>query len=346
MASALALGVAALLLTPATAGAATTLVVSPVNGQGWTPQHATCLDPPAVGTGSQAFVTGPDTPPLGTGSYQLSIGTDGMSFEAVRLAAVGGTRLQDLTTLSYSTYVTAPVMAAYLIINLDLNGDGVTDDQLIWEPYYQATVIPGTWQRWDAIGSLWWSPYVPQAAWSGQFNPVPLAEYLSLKPHTADVTIATGGIRIAAGCGWGDSNFVGYADAFTIGVSGVETTYDFEPYSPFNGFFQPVDNLPTLNTVKAGSAIPVKFSLGGYAGMDIFAAGSPASIVDACDASGGTDAVEVTLTAGSSSLQYDATTDTYTYVWKTNKTWAGTCRQLQVKLVDGSVHAANFKLTK
>jgi len=37
----------------------------------------------------------------------------------------------------------------------------------------------------------------------------------------------------------------------------------------FAGFFQPIDNLPTLNGVKAGSAVPVKFSLGGNHGLDI-----------------------------------------------------------------------------
>jgi hypothetical protein len=31
----------------------------------------------------------------------------------------------------------------------------------------------------------------------------------------------------------------------------------------FIGFLQPIDNIPTINTVKAGSAIPVKFGLGG-----------------------------------------------------------------------------------
>jgi Domain of unknown function (DUF4082) len=38
----------------------------------------------------------------------------------------------------------------------------------------------------------------------------------------------------------------------------------------FSGFFQPVNNMPTLNVAKAGSAIPVKFSLGGDQGLDIF----------------------------------------------------------------------------
>jgi hypothetical protein len=33
-------------------------------------------------------------------------------------------------------------------------------------------------------------------------------------------------------------------------------------------------------------------------------------------------------------------------VWKTDKAWAGTNRQLVVKLADGTSHVANFKLTK
>jgi hypothetical protein len=31
------------------------------------------------------------------------------------------------------------------------------------------------------------------------------------------------------------------------------------PSYAWNGFFQPMDNPPTVNTVKAGSAVPVKF---------------------------------------------------------------------------------------
>lgn len=111
----------------------------------------------------------------------------------------------------------------------------------------------------------------------------------------------------------------------------------------WTGFFQPVDNLPILNLVKAGSAVPVKFSLGGNQGLNIFAAGYPKSQVAPCDATEPVDAIEQTLTAGNSSLQYDPLTGQYTYVWKTDKTWVGTCRQLVVKLIDGTLHIANFK---
>jgi uncharacterized protein len=111
----------------------------------------------------------------------------------------------------------------------------------------------------------------------------------------------------------------------------------------FTGFFQPVDNAPVLNSVKAGSSVPVKFSLAGNQGLDIFLSGYPISRQIACDTSATSDDIEQTVTAGGSSLSYDATADQYSYVWKTNKAWAGTCRQLVVILKDGSIHTANFK---
>ncbi len=112
---------------------------------------------------------------------------------------------------------------------------------------------------------------------------------------------------------------------------------------PFSGFFSPVDNRPTVNTVKGGSSVPVKFSLGGNLGLNVFAAGSPYSEKTSCSSGTGLDEIEQTATAGSSGLQYDAISDTYTYVWKTDRSWAKTCRTLHVKLSDGTDHAAMFR---
>lgn len=114
----------------------------------------------------------------------------------------------------------------------------------------------------------------------------------------------------------------------------------------FTGFLQPVDNLPVVNTVKAGSAIPVKFSLGGDKGMNIFASGYPASQGLACSSGGPTDAITETVNPGSSTLSYDASSDRYVYVWKTDKAWSDTCRRLTVRLADGSEHYAMFKFGK
>jgi hypothetical protein len=111
----------------------------------------------------------------------------------------------------------------------------------------------------------------------------------------------------------------------------------------FDGFFQPVDNLPTVNTVKAGSTVPLKFSLGGDRGLAIFAPGYPASVAHPCGTASAEDAIEQVATPGESTLTYDAGSDRYHYNWKTEKSWSGQCRTLVVKFVDGTVARAEFK---
>lgn len=110
----------------------------------------------------------------------------------------------------------------------------------------------------------------------------------------------------------------------------------------FAGFFPPIDNRPVLNVVKAGSAVPVKFSLGGDKGLNIFASGFPKSQEVTCSTDAVTDGVE-TETPGASGLEYHAGSDTYSYVWKTKKNWSGTCRQLIIRFSDGSRVRADFK---
>ncbi|MFY9611832.1 MAG: PxKF domain-containing protein [Blastocatellia bacterium] len=126
----------------------------------------------------------------------------------------------------------------------------------------------------------------------------------------------------------------------------TQCTAQLSVYYNFAGFFQPVDNLPIVNTVKAGSAIPIKFSLSGYQGLNIFSTAYPLSAVIACNFTDPGAAVEETVNAGGSSLNYDLATDQYIYVWKTEKSWANSCRQLVVVLKDGNLHRANFKFSK
>jgi len=109
----------------------------------------------------------------------------------------------------------------------------------------------------------------------------------------------------------------------------------------FAGFLQPVDNLPALNQLNAGQAVPVKFTLDGDQGLAIFAPGSPSSSPIACDAAAPIDVVEQTLTTSNSGLSYGG--GQYSYVWKTEKAWAGSCRQLSLVFKDGTAHYAHFK---
>jgi uncharacterized repeat protein (TIGR01451 family) len=121
----------------------------------------------------------------------------------------------------------------------------------------------------------------------------------------------------------------------------AECTFTITVRYNFTGFFSPVSNPPTLNAVVAGRAVPVKFSLSGDKGLNIFAPNNPYSISLNCDTNDpGVDVTE-TLTAGGSSLTFSG--GQYIYIWKTESSWVGTCRQLVMTLNDGSVHTANFK---
>ncbi|WP_309109058.1 PxKF domain-containing protein [Arthrobacter sp.] len=118
-----------------------------------------------------------------------------------------------------------------------------------------------------------------------------------------------------------------------------------QPNWPFVGFQQPVDNDGVLNAMKAGAAVPIKFGVGGNRGPEILA-GAPTSTVIACPGGVTPDTVEQTVAAETSSLSYSADSDTYTFVWKTQKTWAGSCRQFELRLDDGSLHTALFDFRK
>jgi hypothetical protein len=111
----------------------------------------------------------------------------------------------------------------------------------------------------------------------------------------------------------------------------------------FSGFFSPVLNAPALNQVSAGNSVALKFSLAANQGLNIFPANFPASRAINCSTLAPLGSYQATGPSGKSGLQYDATTNQYTYSWKTDKAWARTCRQFDLKLNDGTEHLANFK---
>jgi hypothetical protein len=127
----------------------------------------------------------------------------------------------------------------------------------------------------------------------------------------------------------------------TGGLSAIDTA-TVNVIWDFSGFFPPVDNPPTINGVKAGQAVPVKFGLGGDQGLAVLAAGSPTVSGPVSCVSPSAGPGTAAASAGGSSLQYDPSTDQYTWAWKTDKVWAGTCRILTVTLVDGTTHQALF----
>jgi hypothetical protein len=152
-------------------------------------------------------------------------------------------------------------------------------------------------------------------------------------PASVDTTLPTGS--------------TGTTKTFTVTAKDVagHTTTKSVSYNVWRwtGFFSPVNNLPVINSVNAGQAIPIKFSLGGNRGLSIFAAGYPRSQQIPCDPNATVDGVDQILTAGSSSLSFDAGSNQYTYVWKTDKSWTGQCRQLVLRFPSGSSRRADFK---
>jgi hypothetical protein len=113
---------------------------------------------------------------------------------------------------------------------------------------------------------------------------------------------------------------------------------DFSITWPFTGFFSTIMNTPGVNPSKPGSAVPVKFSLGGDRGLAILADGYPASRQVDCVTGAPIGSLEPT----SSDDGLTFANGQYSYAWKTSKSWVGTCRQLQVLLVDGTLHTALF----
>jgi hypothetical protein len=112
------------------------------------------------------------------------------------------------------------------------------------------------------------------------------------------------------------------------------------------GFYQPVD-LGTLNLVKGGSTVPLKFEV--FAGqteltdmavVDTFKVGA----VNCQTLSGSpTDDIEQYST-GATALRYDTKSGQFIQNWQTPKGKAGTCYQVKLTTDDGSSLVASFKL--
>lgn len=128
------------------------------------------------------------------------------------------------------------------------------------------------------------------------------------------------------------------------GATGTDTaTVDVN--FDFGGFLPPIASPPVVNVVKAGTVVPVTFSLDGNQGLNILAAGSPTVTAYTCDS--GAQLNPLKTTGGNKSgLSYSASTDVYTFSWKTQKTWVGTCRHFVLTFTDGESYTADFQFKK
>ncbi|HEY0590542.1 MAG TPA: M36 family metallopeptidase, partial [Thermoanaerobaculia bacterium] len=109
---------------------------------------------------------------------------------------------------------------------------------------------------------------------------------------------------------------------------------------------------PAINVVKVGSTVPLNFSVAGATGLDILAENSPYSRQVECSTLRTIDPNATFITPrpypvpmqspGGSGLQYDAKDARYTFPWKTDPAWAGSCREAVLTRKDGVQHRAYF----
>ncbi len=102
----------------------------------------------------------------------------------------------------------------------------------------------------------------------------------------------------------------------------------------FGGFLAPIGGGQGMMPASAGSNIPVRFSLGGDQGTKIFLPGFPASRLVSCTTG---DVLGGFISAGSpgkSALSYARGNRVYTFGWKTETTWSGSCRELVLRFQD------------
>jgi uncharacterized repeat protein (TIGR01451 family) len=185
--------------------------------------------------------------------------------------------------------------------------------------------------------------------------PANIVIYLPLNSPATSMAVSYPAATATDSCGVAS---IGYSKAsgstFNVGTTTVTATatdvngntascaFTVSVRYNFTGFFSPVSNPQVVNSVNAGRAIPVKFSLSGNKGLNIFATDSPSSAPYTCGSVSTVD-VSQTVEATSNSINYDASADQYNYVWKTDSSWAGQCRTLSVTFNDGTTRTALFK---
>lgn len=108
------------------------------------------------------------------------------------------------------------------------------------------------------------------------------------------------------------------------------------------GLLEEGSGVVALNSRQAGNSILVSFNLEDYWGLNILVPGYPVAQQMMCS-TGVLNAMIQAQSHNNSGLTYDAKTGRYTYMWQSDREWAGTCWQLNVRLNDGTSHVANFQ---
>lgn len=218
----IATGIIALVLVPiAHAVSISQLYITPANMLGWYDA--------SVNGGSTAYVDGAPTAAFGVSSLQLQTPLYGFDAAAGYGEWPNNVTLAQVTQLGYwAKQVTALDLTetANIVMDADLNGDGITDTTLTYKPKLQNTgvsVQTGVWQYWDATDGMFTSSanYGNLSAGGATY---PLSQIKQWYPLAKLNTFAVG-------IGPQARNSTVDIDGITLGVN----VYDFELTEPVVG---------------------------------------------------------------------------------------------------------------
>jgi hypothetical protein len=243
-------------------------------------------------------------------------------------------------TIKSAEVTTSPAGLGGVTVAYSLGGSPVTSPINAGTYQVTATLDNPNYQAPDAHGVLIIHPATPTIRWEPGFISVgtPLGP-----THLNAQAFGVGGIGVlgtyvynpAAGTRLkagvhplsveftsGDQNYTGASKTVLIQVN-----------LGFKGFHPPVKK--GLNRVRAGSTIPLRFSVGRSEDRRILAA-EPSSYPVSCAAASANP-------GETKSGVVDGGWQNHTYMWKTSRSWVGTCRKLVTSLIDDSRHEAVFQ---
>jgi hypothetical protein len=171
--------------------------------------------PSGSGSGTATHVAGPDAPPLGVGSLHLQTGVSS-TFVGVDQIFDGGIPGDDLTALTVKHYEVGNPSdgSATIELVMDRDGDGIHPDTLF-------SIAPGTFGSWETVDGLTASYFVNDAGSGTTYS-----DYMGAHANAELDGIYVGEVNCIT------ADLSTNIDDLVIGLSGVSTTYDFEPQFP------------------------------------------------------------------------------------------------------------------